>query len=122
VVVLSAAALALTAAGRPAALTDTQAGLWEFSGPGTAKPDRVCVADVSAMAQLQHRRSRCTRVVIRDLPGMAEIHYTCTGGGFGRSTVRPITPRSVKIETQGIADGAPFNYTLQGRRVGECPR
>lgn len=74
------------------------------------------------MAQLQHRRSRCTRVVIRDLPGMAEIHYTCTGGGFGRSTVKPITPRSVKIETQGISDGAPFNYALQGRRVGECPR
>lgn len=116
------AMLALTAAGRPVALTQTQTGLWEFSRTGAARPERVCLADVSAMAQLQHRRSRCTRVVIRDLPSMAEIHYTCTGGGFGRTTLRPITPRSVKVETQGISDGAPFNYTLQGRRVGECPR
>jgi hypothetical protein len=32
-----------------------------------------------------------------------------------------ITPRSLRISTQGISDNLPFNYLLQARRVGECP-
>jgi len=33
-----------------------------------------------------------------------------------------ITPRSIRIETQGISDNLPFNYVIQARRVGDCPR
>jgi hypothetical protein len=31
-----------------------------------------------------------------------------------------ITPRSIRIETQGISGDLPFNYVLQARRIGEC--
>jgi hypothetical protein len=31
-----------------------------------------------------------------------------------------ITPRSIRIETQGISGDLPFNYVLQARRVGDC--
>ena len=50
----------------------------------------------------------------------ATIEYHCAGADFGRSEIDVITPRSLRIETQGISDGLPFNYVLQARRVGEC--
>jgi hypothetical protein len=112
--------LALAAAAGPAALAQVSGGLWEIDGRPGAKVERLCIADVASLSQLEHRSSRCTRVIIRDLPTLTEIHYTCTGGGFGRSTLKVITPRSLRVETQGIAGGAPFNYVVQARRVGDC--
>ena len=111
--------LMLAAAQRPAALAQTSGGLWEVMGQGRS-PARICVADTALLAQWEHRQASCTRVVIRDTPTWAEIHYTCSGGGFGRSKVTLITPRSLRIETQGIAGQTPFNYVVQARRVGGC--
>ena len=37
-----------------------------------------------------------------------------------QSKIDVLTPRSIRIETQGIADDLPFNYVIQARRVGEC--
>jgi hypothetical protein len=113
--------LLLTAASQPVALATLTPGLWEFAGKPQTEPQRLCIADMASLAQIEHRSSKCTRVVIRDLPNLTEIHYTCTGGGFGRTTLKPITPRSMKIDTQGIAGGYPFSYVLQARRVGDCP-
>lgn len=121
---LGAAAIAvavLGAARRPAALAVTSGGLWEMSGvPGARAPVRMCVADTAVLAQYEHRGQACTRLVISDNPTAAVIHYTCPGGGFGRSKLTLVTPRSLRIETQGISDNLPFNYVLQARRVGEC--
>src|SRR4051794_19189077 len=100
-----AAALALGAAQRPMALAQTSGGLWEISGaPGTRVPPRLCVGDPSMLAQYEHRGRPCTRVVISDAPPTTVIHYTCAGNGFGRSRLTVITPRSMRIETQGISD------------------
>ena len=114
--------LVLAAATTPAALGSVTPGLWEISGKPQTNPQRLCLAEIASLAQVEHRNSRCTRVVIRDLPNLAEIHYTCSGGGFGRTTLKPITPRSLRVDTQGIADGAPFSYVLQAKRVGDCPK
>jgi hypothetical protein len=32
-----------------------------------------------------------------------------------------LTPRTLRVATQGIAAGAPFNYVLHARRTGNCP-
>lgn len=115
------AAVTLGAAQRPAALSVTSGGMWEISGAPAAKvPIRMCVADTAVLAQYEHRGQACTRLVISDTPTAAVIHYTCPGGGFGRSKLTLLTPRSLRIETQGISDNLPFNYVLQARRVGEC--
>lgn len=117
------AAMALGAAQRPAALAQTSGGLWEISGaPGARAPLRVCVPDTSVLAQFEHRGRLCTRLVISDAPPTTVIHYTCAGGGFGRSKMTVITPRSIRVETQGISDDLPFNYVIQARRVGDCPQ
>jgi hypothetical protein len=118
----SAAILALGAAQRPAALAQSSGGLWEISGvPGAKVPPRMCVADPAVLAQFEHRGQQCTRLVISDTPPSTVIHYTCASGGFGRSKMTMITPRAIRIETQGISENLPFNYVLQARRVGECP-
>ncbi|HEX6741206.1 MAG TPA: hypothetical protein VF079_05360 [Sphingomicrobium sp.] len=117
------ALVTLAAAQRPAALAQAGGGLWEVSGvPGARVAPRLCVADPAMLAQFEHRRQACTRVVISDTPPSTVIHYTCALGGFGRSRLTMITPRSIRIETQGISGDLPFNYVLQARRVGECPQ
>lgn len=109
----------LAAAATPSALARTEGGLWEIARSG-APPVRQCVASPAALAQFEHRNATCTRVVIRDSGSSATIHYTCPGGGFGHSNLTVLTPRSMRIETQGISANAPFKYVLQARRVGNC--
>lgn len=116
-----AALLLLVAATRPSALAKTSPGLWELSGlPNAGTAFRQCVADTAALARVEHRGHSCTQVVIRDTPLATEIHYTCSNGGFGRSKLTILTPRSLRIETQGISAQYPFNYTIQARRIGDC--
>ena len=122
---IGATALAGFAAGaaqRPAALSQTNPGLWEIAGvPGARAPARECVGDIAALARFEHRGRSCSSKVLRDGESSAEIEYSCGGSGFGRSTLTVLTPRSLRIETQGISDNLPFHYVLQARRVGDCP-
>ena len=99
---------------------DTAGGLWEVDPLGPGATAKLRVADPMTFASYEHRGKACTRVVISDGPNGAVIHYTCPGGGFGQSTVKALTPRSLRVETQGIADNAPFQYVFQARRVGAC--
>lgn len=119
---LALGAFAAAAAPQPAALKSTAPGLWELEGvPGAKAPSRECVSEVAALAQFEHRKQSCTWSVVSDAATASVIQYDCPGGGFGRSKISVITPRSLRIETQGISDGLPFYYVLQARRVGDCP-
>jgi hypothetical protein len=110
---------AAVAASLPPALHG--AGQWEISrsanGSGAV---RQCLSDPALMAQWEHRKSQCTRIIVSSANNSAEVHYTCTGGEFGTSRVNVLTPRSVKVHTQGISHGLPFGYTLHARRIGNC--
>jgi hypothetical protein len=121
--VAAAAALVLLLGGaqHPTALAQTSPGLWEISGLPGAAPVRRCLLNTAALAQVEHRGQSCTRVVVSDTPSTAVVHYTCTNGGFGHSELTVLTPRSIRVQTQGISNGAPFNYVVQARRVGACP-
>ena len=102
-------------------LGQISAGLWEVTGANGAPVTRICVAKPPLLAQVEHRTAKCTRTVLRDTASSAVIDYTCDGGGFGQSKITMLTPRSVKVETQGIADHAPFAYVVHAKRVGDCP-
>ena len=116
------AIMALGAAQRPATLAPTAGGIWEVSGaPGAKSPAKLCVADPAYLAQFEHRGRQCTRVVVSDSAPSTVIRYTCVAGGFGQSKMTLITPRSIRIETQGISNDLPFNYVVQARRIGDCP-
>lgn len=114
---------ALAAAAPPAALSKVAGGLWEVSGaPGAKAPVRQCVGDVLALAQFEHRSKVCSRNVISDGKSSTRVRYDCGSAGFGQAEVDVITPRSLRISTQGISDQLPFNYVLQAHRVGECEK
>ena len=119
----AAAVLALIAAVQPSSLSQAQPGLWEISGaPGTTSPVRQCLADVASLARFEHRAKNCTAKVLKDSNGTVAIDYTCGGAGFGHSEIDVITPRSLRISTQGISNGLPFNYVLQAHRVDDCQK
>ena len=110
------------AAPRPAALANAAPGQWEIAGlPGSKVPARQCISDPISLSQFEHRSRNCSRTIISDTPSSTVVEYNCQAAGFGRSKMTVITPRSLRIETQGISDGLPFNYVLQVRRVGDCP-
>lgn len=111
--------LPLAGAVRPTVFMQTSGGLWEVSRNNGGRRN-ICIADPALLSQYEHLRSSCARDVIRNQQSHAEIHYTCRGGGFGQSTIELLTPRSLRIETQGISNNAPFHYVLQARRLGNC--
>ena len=114
-------AVAAVAAARTGALANVAGGVWEVSRSATGSGAvRQCVANPAALAQWEHRGSACTRVILSDKGTEMVIHYTCPAGDFGRSKMTVITPRSLRIETQGIHGGGPFFYNLYARRVGDC--
>ena len=119
-IAIPAAALAATV---PSALSHIAGGLWEVSGaPGAQTPIRQCFADVQILAQFEHRARNCSRTVLSDNGTSTVIDYRCGPSDFGQSQVDVVTPRALRIATQGISDQLPFNYVIQARRVGECEK
>ncbi|MBA3666489.1 MAG: hypothetical protein H0W65_02040 [Sphingomonas sp.] len=118
---LALLSLSATAATSPRALAPAAGGLWEVATDATGhNAEKVCVPLPEVLAQYEHRSGRCTRVVISDVGTEVVIHYTCADGAFGQSKVTLITPRTLRIDTQGISGGLPFHYQLHARRVGAC--
>ena len=111
--------LALAASRQPV-LSQVSGGLWEISGRPGARATQLCVAAPALLAQIEHRGPGCTRTVVRNDPSLAVVEYSCGARGFGHSEFRVLTPRSLRIETQGISNGVPFSYVVQARRKAEC--
>jgi hypothetical protein len=119
---IGTALLSLAAAAPPSNLSQVQPGLWEIQGvPGVTGGARLCVADISLLTRFEHRARNCTEKLLKAAGSESDFEYNCRGAGFGHSEVTVITPRSLKISTQGISGGLPFNYVLQARRVADCP-
>ena len=120
---LAAGSVLATAQQPSSGLAMAQPGLWEISGaPGAKAPVRQCLADVATLARFEHRSTNCTAKVLKNAGTRTSIEYSCGANGFGHSEIELITPRSLRISTQGISDGLPFNYVLQARRIDDCPK
>ena len=113
-----AVALLLGGASLPKAMAGP--GEWEIGKNAAGRGERVCLPDPAMLMQWEHRGKPCERTILNSSIDRAEVQYTCAGGGFGTSRVQVLTPRSVKVSTQGISGGLPFGYTIHARRVGDC--
>ncbi len=116
-----AGALCVVGAARPGGIAAAGAGLWEVSRSATgAGAERVCLADVAALAQWEARGASCPREKLSEQANEVTFEYRCAGSDFGHSKMTLLTPRALRIETQGIAGGLPFDTVLHARRVGPC--
>lgn len=102
-----------------AALKQVEPGLWQLDVAGRAKR-QMCVADPIALVQIEHEQTGCSRFVVANEPSKATVHYACQGAGWGRTTVRVESGTQAFIQTQGISRNAPFDYSVEARRLGSC--
>lgn len=120
----TAIGFAVPAAGqRPplAMLDELQDGRWELRlRDGRGPSEQICLQDGRPLIQLRHRAANCRRLVIEDGASEVTVQYTCTGHGYGRTSIRRESGSLVQITTQGIADGLPFDHVIEGRRIGGC--
>lgn len=102
-----------------AALKILERGQWQLreGGGGTRQ---LCLSDPASLLQIRHGNAQCSHFVVENSARVATIHYTCPGHGHGRTTLSVETPRLVRVETQGVVDGAPFSAEMEGRRTGAC--
>lgn len=97
-------------------------GEWEIGKTASARGERICLPDPAILMQWEHRGKACRRTILNSTFDRAEVSYSCNSAGFGTSRVHVVTPRSIKIDTQGISGGLPFGYVIHARRIGDCGR
>lgn len=116
---------ALVAAARPnapvTALDRLAPGKWEVHEIGRRAPPRsMCIADPAQLLRWRHPHQACERVTTTATANAATVYYTCPGTGHGQTVLTVETPALVRIQTQGIANGEPFDLDLEARRAGKC--
>lgn len=103
-----------------AMLGDLEPGEWvlQFRNGDTSR--KICLKSGRELIQIRHTDSGCSRFVVEDGSSEVTVQYTCRGNGYGRTNLRRETNRLVQLESQGIADGLPFQFEAEARRVGAC--
>lgn len=97
-----------------------ESGLWQLRNLDRGGDlAAICLGDRGLLAQLQHRRTSCTRTVVAQAQDRVEVRYNCPAA-FGQTVIRVETPRLARIETQGVDNGVPFGFRAEARRVGPC--
>ncbi len=95
-------------------------GEWEVRFRDGSDPRRLCLRSGRELIQVRHTERGCSRFVVEDGADEVTVQYTCKGNGYGRTSIRRESGSLAQLETQGIADGLPFQVTAEARRVGAC--
>lgn len=100
-----------------------QPGLWQLlvTDGGHTVPREICLGDIRQLLQLRHGAAPCGSLVVANDAKVATVQYSCPGAGWGLTSLRPETPVTLHIDSQGIADKAPFSLTAEGKRIADCP-
>jgi len=106
-----------------AMLDGLERGSWELRiRDNSGHIERICLDDTHKLIQLRHPRERCERLVVDDRPNEVTVQYSCRNHGYGRTHIRRETNRLIQLDTQGIANGLPYAFAAEARRVGDCRR
>lgn len=95
-------------------------GSWAVRTRGETTTRPICVRTGRELIQIRHRQNGCNRFVVEDGANEVTVQYACPGNGYARTSIRRESADLVQIESQGIADGLPFELTAEARRVGSC--
>ncbi|WP_260926445.1 DUF3617 domain-containing protein [Novosphingobium sp. 9] len=106
-----------------AMLDELTSGNWELRERGASAPVRqLCLDSGRELIQMRHAGMACSRTVVQDTPQEVTVQYTCPGQGYGRTHIRRESNSLIQIDSQGIAKGQPFSFTMEGRRTGDCAK
>jgi len=103
-----------------AMLDQLDKGSWELRFRDDGAVQRMCLADLRRLIQLRHPGANCERVIVEDEASQVTVQYTCRGQGYGRTHIRRESSRLIQIDGQGIANGLPFAFAAEARRIGDC--
>jgi hypothetical protein len=96
-------------------------GEWELrERGGDGEVRRLCISDFRQFLQIRHAKASCRSFTVSETPTRLIVTYECGAAGNGRTDLRVETARLVQIQSQGIADGAPFQFALEGRWARPC--
>lgn len=101
-------------------LSGLEKGAWEIRDRDTHAVRRLCLTRGEELIQLRHSGSTCRRFVLDNGPNSVTVQYTCPGNGYGRTSIRRETNRLVQIESQGIKNDLPYQFSAEARYVGPC--
>ena len=108
------------AQGSLALLESLRKGGWEVRFRDGPAPRKLCLRTGKELLQLHHGTSKCGRYAIESSGRQLTVQYSCKADGYARTTVRKETATLVQIEGHGVADGRPFQYSAEARRVSGC--
>lgn len=103
-----------------AMLAKLERGEWIVRFRDGSDPRTLCVRSGRELIQLRHSDPGCSRYVVEDGASEVTVQYTCKGNGYGRTSIRRESGSLAQLDSQGIADGLPFQFTAEARRVGAC--
>ncbi len=86
----------------------------------TTASKKLCLGDPKLLLQIQHGSANCSRYIIEDTPKTLRVSYKCGNLGHGVTQIKRESSGLVQIHSQGIANGSPFSFALEGRRTGPC--
>ena len=96
------------------AMLDTlDRGGWEVRFRDDNSMRKVCIRSGREFIRLRHSGGNCNRFVVEDADRNVTVQY-------GRTHIRKESPSLVQIDSQGIADGKPFQFTAEARQTGRC--
>lgn len=104
----------------PAAFAQIERGQWLLKEKLGGERKLCLGANSAPLVQLGHGAVACEQFVVTQDSRSATLRYTCVGHGQGRTVVTVETPRLIRIETQGVADGSPFDLEFEARKLGPC--
>jgi hypothetical protein len=107
-----------------ALLTSLDRGMWQLravgGGPSSVATSRLCLGDPVRLTQIQHGDIPCSRLVVRKTADAVTVSYSCKGQGQGLTSIRVESSKLIQIQSQGIKNNAPFSFSVEGRRAGDC--
>lgn len=101
------------------AFSQLERGRWQLRD-AAGESRSICLGDPTELVQLEHAGISCEQEILANGKGAATVQYSCPGHGYGHTSIRVETPRLARVDTQGLADGRPFSYRAEARKVGAC--
>lgn len=101
------------------AFAQLERGRWQLRDAAGGSRS-ICLGDPTAFVQLEHSGVSCEQEILASEKGAATVQYSCSGHGYGHTSIRVETPRLARIDTQGLVDGRPFAYRSEAHKTGTC--